>query len=119
MAIDLQTNGAICPNYYTLKPAHMGSEYTLRNWELQGSIDRKKWDVLTRHKDDTQLILEKDHVSWPISNCTTFYKHLRVATIEGLHQQSPEFYNFFGLSGIEIFGVVRAPDLYILQQYDL
>jgi hypothetical protein len=116
MAIDLQTNGAICPNYYTLKPAHVGGEYALRNWELQGSIDRKKWDVLTRHKDDTQLMPGRNPISWPISNCTTFYKHLRVATIEDSHQQNPDFYNFFGLGGIEIFGVVLARDLYIPQQ---
>jgi hypothetical protein len=107
MAIDLQTNGAICPNYYTLKPARTGGGYALRNWELQGSIDRKKWDVLTRHKDDTQLMPGKNPISWPISNCTTFYKHLRVATIEGSRQQTPNNYNFFGLSGIEIFGMVQ------------
>jgi hypothetical protein len=110
MAISLK-NGAICPEYYTLRAATMGGHYALRNWELQGSVDNKKWDVLTSHENDAQLESGRDPISWPIQNCSTFYKHFRVATIEKKYQQNTSYYNFFGLGGFEIFGMVRAVDI--------
>jgi len=54
------------PTHYSLKHFVSSDAHALRNWNLQGSIDGKDWQVLKEHKNDTNLNGRGSTCTWII-----------------------------------------------------
>jgi hypothetical protein len=65
------------PTHYKLRVAD-GAEYVLRDWELQGSEDGERWDVLSKHENDTSFSSTYQCRTFELSGVTNVYTHFRV-----------------------------------------
>ena len=67
----------ICPTAYTLRRSR-NTLQILRNWNLEGSNDGEKWDVLSAHVNDESLDTKNVSNTWEIKKCNEFYKIFRI-----------------------------------------
>jgi hypothetical protein len=105
VTIGLKDNRPIAPNYFSLRSAEDdGTNFALRNWKLQGSIDNKTWTTLSKHINDTSLSGSGNGNSWPILGCNTYYQYFRIQATG--HQENPG-HVMLGIGGFEIYGYVR------------
>jgi len=96
--IDLGAH-SILPTHYTLRHGYDNKNYSLRNWQLQGSTDGTTWMPLRTHVDDMSLNAAWATASWPIAAVTVAYRYFRILAIgPGSHP------NRHALCGFELYG---------------
>mmetsp|Transcript_17044 Transcript_17044/g.22308 ORF Transcript_17044/g.22308 Transcript_17044/m.22308 type:complete len:169 (-) Transcript_17044:349-855(-) len=96
--------------HYSLGYYVDGGEHIPRNWILQGSKDNTSWATLSSHKDDMSLDIPPHVKTFPIhyqADDLTYYTFFRVL------QTGPTSSGtlFLVLSLIELYGVLRFPEL--------
>ena len=103
--VDLGTDWKICPKYYTLRHGNNYNENFMQNWEFQGSNDCEEWTMI-HSGTDSPFSYAHQLVSWPISDCKTFYRYFRILqksnSINGPGNESgPYMY----IGGFEVYGI--------------
>jgi hypothetical protein len=82
--VDLLNNPPLCPDHYTIAHTWEGWSGRLKNWNLEASNDKIKWDTLREHKEDTSLTKTNafrgvlNECGWPIVGCSTYYRYFRI-----------------------------------------
>ena len=88
------------PHHYSLRHGGLHKADFLRHWDLLGSNDGQKWDLIKRHTTDYSLQSGFAVASWDISSCRKCYQLFRI--IQTGHNSSR--HNFLSLSGVEFCG---------------
>ena len=75
---DLGEGRSLVVDHYCLRShAHNGNK--LRNWELQGSLDRQTWQILRAHQGDASLSCQPmSTAAWPVDAGTQAFRHFRI-----------------------------------------
>lgn len=84
-----------------------GSDYTLLNWNIEGSNSGEKddWQVISAHRDDHSIV-ENDLVTFKVES-HTFYRMLRIYSMGPSHRQGGETTRaHFSLVNWQIMGEV-------------
>jgi hypothetical protein len=115
--VDLPRGRSLVLTHYALRHGYCEEFYMptnfLRNWQLQGSNDRKQWEVLRAHTDDESLRETEFAVAhWEVDGITKSYRSFRIfmtgldsGDFEGQPGDSPWVHgNFLACAGIELFG---------------
>ena len=99
----------VAPTHYTLQHGGHYKGDSLRHWDLQGSIDGKKWFLIRRHNNDCSLNSPFALHSWSIElskreeaedEQNFRFRFFRI--LQTGHNSSN--HNFLMLSGFEIYG---------------
>lgn len=71
-------NYALRPNYYCLRHGtRYGTQYSLRNWRLEGSQDASSWTTLRNHTSDAALNSDNATAGWTLQSQQA-YRYFRV-----------------------------------------
>jgi len=74
----------------------------LRNWNLEGSNDGHRWNLIMAHKDDAALKKKGQEYIWNV-DCNQFYSHFRIfqtGTNSNRH-------HYLAMSGFEVWGDLK------------
>jgi len=101
--IDLQ-QWSVIPTSYTLRHGGNYTADSLRNWDLQGSVDGTLWTTLRRHHKDDSLSGKFSMCTWPIKTQDNPkpYRYFRI--LQTGHNGSNR--NFLVLSFFELYGAL-------------
>eukprot|EP00927_Polykrikos_kofoidii_P002886 TRINITY_DN11153_c2_g1_i1.p1 TRINITY_DN11153_c2_g1~~TRINITY_DN11153_c2_g1_i1.p1 ORF type:complete len:2849 (+),score=400.83 TRINITY_DN11153_c2_g1_i1:249-8549(+) len=111
--IDLGANLRLKANYYCYRTVDTAATtQTVRNWELQGSIDASDWKTLIRHVSEAVLAQRSSSHSagWEIPRVASpggkGFRYFRI------FQFGPNVDNkhYLACGGLELYGVLRAED---------
>jgi hypothetical protein len=100
--VDFKTR-RIRPHHYSLRHGGLHNTDFLRSWDLQGSNDGERWNLLRKHTADSSLSKPFGVCSWDIPHSHRSFRYFRV--IQTGHNSSR--HNFLALSGIEFYGEIR------------
>jgi hypothetical protein len=82
MAVALRDGVRVRPTGYVVSTdgCRAYSNYLLRNWQLQGSVDGQTWTTLRAHTNDGTLTQETMSAYWPIEGVAAdaYYAHVRL-----------------------------------------
>ena len=99
--VDLGPKRKFLLTHYTLRHGGRTKADALRNWDIQGSLDKNEWITLSRHTNDNSINEGFAVQSWKTNVPTHFtFRFFRV--LQTGHNFS--HYNFLSLSGIEFYG---------------
>merc|ERR1712228_774104 len=85
-------------NYYTLQSAYW-IKHMLRNWNLEGSNDALKWNVIKKHENDHSFSDAQQTCGWTV-DCDEFYSMFRLL-VTG---PNSSYYWSISCAGIEFYG---------------
>jgi len=91
----------IRPSHYTLRHYSSWDTEALRNWRLEGSLDREVWTVLREHKKDASLNKKGQTHTWTLK-CSQAYNNFRIIQFDKNSNQ----HLYLAISGFEIYGDV-------------
>lgn len=92
---------------YTLKHYNSWDTEALRNWVLEGSNDRKQWDVLRSHDNDTSLSKKGASKTWSVKRNRGPYRYVRVR----MTGPNSNKHYYLALSGAEFYGTLTGPSV--------
>lgn len=99
--LDFGPKRTIIASHYTLRHGGNYRADSLRNWDIQGSEDGWKWEVLHSHRHDNSLSGPFAIASWEFpENNSKRYRYFRCLQLG--HNSSSR--NFLVLSNIELYG---------------
>ena len=104
--VDLTEKYALYPTHYTLR--HAPSLPIIRNWRLEGSLDKSDWKTLKAHKDDRRLYdLSPYHtVTWSLEGKFMAFQYFRILQTGKNSKRNSHLF----LSGMELYGVLIEKD---------
>eukprot|EP01006_Ploeotia_vitrea_P057825 TRINITY_DN68323_c0_g1_i1.p1 TRINITY_DN68323_c0_g1~~TRINITY_DN68323_c0_g1_i1.p1 ORF type:complete len:628 (-),score=33.46 TRINITY_DN68323_c0_g1_i1:96-1979(-) len=101
--------GVLMPFAYSFASAHpIYSGYYPRNWELQGSRDKKQWVVLKKHENDDAVTHQTPFGFWDITlddettspPSVSYFRHFRILQTGpnsfGTHELQISAFEFYG-----------------------
>ena len=96
----------IKPNYYSIQTYYRGPKWAhLKSWEILGSNDLEKWDLLDRKENINSLNKSFAIVSYPIQvDRLQSYRYLRIKIAGPNHRNN----NILDLNRIEFFGSILS-----------
>jgi len=110
IAVDLTRLRRMCITGVTLRHGLKDESNFLRNWNLEGSADGKRWDVIRTHTEDLSLSGKGfPSASWDIES-KVFYRCFRI------FQTGPnsDGNDSLALSGLELYGTLY--ELHVLEK---
>jgi len=102
--VDFGEEHALFVTHYTLRHGRDNGLSILRNWNLEGSHDGKKWEILRKHENDRGM-----KGSYPFYTGTwTVEKRVQAMRYFRIHQTGKNSSGRYALylSGFEIYGVL-------------
>lgn len=100
----------VSPSHYSLRHFSSSNSDALRNWIFQGSVDGITWISLSAHSKDESLTKKGSSKTWLIPDESTngaFMSHFRILQTGSNSSGN----NSLALSGFEIYGKTRGPNL--------
>ncbi|KAI6238131.1 HECT-type E3 ubiquitin transferase [Aphelenchoides fujianensis] len=104
-AITIDLGVLIKPTAYSLRHSRGYAKSALRTWDLEGSLDNKKFFLLSRHENDTSLN-ESGSTATFVVDGKQQDKTVRYVRIQQRGVNSSGVTHFISLSGFEIYGDV-------------
>lgn len=96
----------VMPTHYSLKSLASSKQYyNIQSWNIEGSNDGTKWEVLDSRQNEKSLDDKDASNTFEITNSSDFYRYLRI------HQTGPNTYKNtdyrFIIRSIEYFGIIQ------------
>lgn len=101
-SVDFGQNRSVIVSHYALRHGGNYRADSLRNWDLQGSTDGLRWEVLMSHRHDQSLQGPFAIAHWELPETRKAHRFFRV--IQTGHNASSR--NFLVLANIEFYGTV-------------
>lgn len=94
----------VYPTAYTLRHSRGYPNSALRNWTFEGSVDNKRYYVISRHVNDVSLSNETTSSSWSVNpNVDIPFRYFRVVQ-QDVNSNGKTYY--LSLAGFELYGNV-------------
>ena len=102
LAVDLGEGRSLVVDHYCLRSDN-NSDYKLRSWELQGSLDGQTWQTLRAHQGDSSLSSQSmSTAAWPVDAGAQAFRHFRILQTGANSSGSQHLM----CAGIELYGVL-------------
>ncbi|KAI6657623.1 E3 ubiquitin-protein ligase HECTD1 isoform X6 [Oopsacas minuta] len=96
------------PTMYSIRHAAGFENSGLRNWRFEGSKNGRKWQLLSKHENDSSLVHPGSTCSWPVKAPEDETEGWRFFRIKITGPDASGKYFYICISGIELYGMLTG-----------
>eukprot|EP01084_Bolivina_argentea_P142515 250369_1 len=104
LMVDFGNNLLIKPTHYTIDHCDKLDFEMMKNWNLEGSIDGIKWNVIYKHENDEWIDKSKFAKTWKL-NTDNYYNKFRIIITD---KSDTKYRSSLRIRRIEFYGHVKG-----------